>query len=491
MKSALIKLLIRNRRRRSPAEVRTRRRRRRSRERGVALIMVLGALTILAVMLAEFQDQTSAELGSALSHRDAVHAEYAARSAVNLSRLLIASEPTIRKALAPLFLLMKQGPPQIPVWEFADRVLGAFNNQEGTEAFKSLAGVDIQEGENLGFDGAGFDVRIIDEDSKINLNVAARGDAFSQARLAQQLIGLLTGPQYDPLFESRDSDGQFSNRQTICSAIVDWADPDQEGYPCDPHSGTAQQAGAEDSFYQLLKNPYVRKNAAFDSLEELHMVRGIGDDFWSTFIDPDPDKPEKRVVTVWGQGKINVNTANGQTILAVVCGAATPGTPVCADPTEAAKFLTAMTMVKGFTAGAPLFGSTKAFLNALKGRGMFGKVLEALQMKPVVLLSESELAKAITTESKVFSIYATGVVKIGKRETKVRVHSVVDFRGAPVVTQNSALGLLASLAPGAQPPPGQDPAAEEAKLPDGATESAIPSAFQPGPGGTVIYHRID
>ena len=243
MMKTLAQILIRARAPQSSVALRQRLRRRRSRQRGVALIMVLGALTILAVMLAEFQDETSAELGSALSHRDAVKAEYAARSAVNLSRLLIASEPTIRKAMAPLFLLMKQGPPQIPVWEFSDRVLGAFNNQEGTEAFKALAGVDIQEGENLGFDGAGFEVRVLDEDSKINLNVAARGDAFSQARLAQQLIGLLAGPQNDPLFENRDSDGQFSDRQTICGAIVDWVDSDQDAYVCDPPLGYRAAGG--------------------------------------------------------------------------------------------------------------------------------------------------------------------------------------------------------------------------------------------------------
>src|SRR5262245_35989302 len=105
----------------------------RRKRRGLALIMVLGALTVLTVLLADFQDETSAELGSALSARDALRAEYAARSAANLGRLLIASEPTIRKALAPLLMLIGGGaPPQIPVWEFADQVLGAFNDPSGT-----------------------------------------------------------------------------------------------------------------------------------------------------------------------------------------------------------------------------------------------------------------------------------------------------------------------------------------------------------------------
>ncbi|HEX9618909.1 MAG TPA: type II secretion system protein GspK, partial [Polyangiaceae bacterium] len=208
--------------------------------RGVALVMVLGALTLLTVMLTELQGESSAELGSALSERDGLKAEYAARSAVNLSRLLIAAEPTIRAAIAPLFLLQRQGPPQIPVWEFADQVLGAFNDAAGSERFTALSSVNLAEGRNLGLEGAGFEVTVVDEDSKINFNLPARGDAFSQARLAAQVMGLIGGLQYTPMFERRDADGSFSDRQAVCSAIIDWTDPDQDEYRCDTDSATAQ-----------------------------------------------------------------------------------------------------------------------------------------------------------------------------------------------------------------------------------------------------------
>jgi general secretion pathway protein K len=153
------------------ARVRARRQR-----RGVALILVLAALTVLTVMLTEVQDESSAEFGSALSARDALVAEYAAKSAVNLSRLLIAAEPTIRRSLTLVFALVG-GPRQIPVWAYADRILGAFNDQDGAESFAALAGVDPKLGKNLGFKGGGFELTIVDEDSKINFNVAARGDA--------------------------------------------------------------------------------------------------------------------------------------------------------------------------------------------------------------------------------------------------------------------------------------------------------------------------
>ncbi|HYP88946.1 MAG TPA: type II secretion system protein GspK, partial [Polyangiaceae bacterium] len=270
-----------------PLGPRARRLAARRQRRGVALIMVLTSLTILTVMLSEIQDESSAELGSALSARDAVAAEYAARSAVNLSRLLIAAEPTIRKTLTPFFMMMGSGAaPQIPVWEFTSRVMGAFNDEEGAEAFKTLGSFDLTKGKNLGMKGAGFDIKVVDEDSKINLNEASRGSAFGQQRVASQIIGLIGGLQNNPLFEGRDADGQFSDRQAVCASVIDWSDPDSEAYVCDPTNPTAQSAGAEDSFYERLTKPYSRKNAAFDSLDELHRLRGFSDDFWSTFIEP-------------------------------------------------------------------------------------------------------------------------------------------------------------------------------------------------------------
>lgn len=301
-------------------------------KRGVAVVLVLGALTILTVMLTDFQDEASAELGSALSARDSLKAEYAARSAIQLSRLLIASEPTIRKALGPILMLMGGGSaPQIPVWEFADQVLGAFNDVEGQAKFSALASVSLEKGKKLGMEGAGFEIDILDEDSKINLNSASR-DSLTQTRVAAELLGLMSAQQYEPLFTGRDGDGQYSDRMTICGAILDFIDFNQELATCDLRGVLGPSTGVEDSFYQLLDPPYLRKNAPLDSMEELRMVRGISDDYWSTFIDPDPDNPRKRTVTVWGQGKINVNSANAQTLLALVCGSTSPPAKVCTDP---------------------------------------------------------------------------------------------------------------------------------------------------------------
>src|SRR5580692_7276717 len=242
-----------------------RQRKKRAKERGIALIMVLGAIAVLTVMLAEFQDETSAEVASALADRDGVQAEYIARSAVNLGRLLVAIEPTIRQAISPLFALMKMKVPQLPVWEFSDRLLGAFNDQEARADFGSTLGLDLTLGKNLGMVGGRWQLVIVDEDAKIDANLGAANE-IAHIRLAKEIMALITPIQYDPLFLQRDEHGQFHDRLQTCSAIIDWADNDEQGFSCDfsnPNAPTS--SGVEDSSYGLLTKPLRRKNAPYDS----------------------------------------------------------------------------------------------------------------------------------------------------------------------------------------------------------------------------------
>jgi general secretion pathway protein K len=464
----------------APQRITAVRARRRRREGGVALIMVLGAIAIMIVMLAEFQDDAGAEFAAATASRDSVQAEYFARSAINLSRLLIAAEPTMRQAIMPLFMLMRRTPPQLPVWEYADRILGAFNDKEGGQDFIGLSGLDLSRGKNLGLQGGHYEVVIVDEDSKINVNMGASNE-IAHIRLARQLMGRMGPIQYSPLFDQRDSSGNYNDRFSTCSAIIDWADSDEQLYSCDLTAAPSSNA-AEDGWYQLLPKAYRRKNAPYDSLEELHMVRGVTDDFWSTFVDPDPSNPKKREMTVWGQGTLNVNTANPWTLFAIVCSGA-PKADLCTDPTQMQIFITGLTMAQAISMGAPLFGTTGDFIAIMKGQGVLGPLLTGLGLHPVAFPSESDFAKSISTESKVFSIYAIGVVKGYKRETRVRVHTVVDFRAAPSLANLTAAAATPSPTAGATPPTSTGQ----------STGAGQPIAFatQPSVGGQVLYFTIE
>ncbi len=464
---------------------------RRREKRGIALVLVLGAIAIMTVMLTEFQDEATGELSAALADRDALKGEYLAKSGINLARLLLASEKTVVRPALAMLSFGKSAPPQIPVWEFSDKILGAFNDKEASVDFAALTNTDPSQGKNLGIEGGRFAVDIVDEDSKVNVNVAARGDLITENRLALQLLALMGGDQYSPMFEQRDRDDNFTDRAAVCGAIIDWADADENMNQCDPRSATPVTQAAEDASYQLLKKPYFRKNAAYDSLDELHLVRGISDDFWATFVDPEPDKPKKRVMTVWGQGAVNVNTANAQTLLLLACAYATPGTKLCNDLTEMDKFIRGVGMAKIFLSGIPIFGSGQEFIKAMTGTGsgMVATILKGLQIEPVVFTSVTEASKATSAESSVFSIYADGIVNGYQRKTRVRIHTVVDFRTAPAPGASPLTALTPSLDGGAAaaPPVG----AFGAGTASGGSANDLAQILAPNPGGTIIYYRME
>ncbi len=73
-------------------------------EEGVALIMAITTVAILAVMLADMHETTGTAFAVSTSQRDAVQAEYMAKSALSLTRLMIGKEPEIRRFVDPLYL---------------------------------------------------------------------------------------------------------------------------------------------------------------------------------------------------------------------------------------------------------------------------------------------------------------------------------------------------------------------------------------------------
>ena len=330
--------------------------------------------------------------------------------------------------------------------------------------------------------------------------------------MRSKLLGLIGPPQYDRLFEGRDNEGNFNERPTICSAIIDWTDTDTTTDSClSTSQAQGTEGGAEDSFYQMLKKPYERKNAALDSLEELHRVRGVSDDFWATFVDPDPDDAASRIVTIWGSDKLNVNTSNAVATLAAVCAAVPVGqtTPVCNDMVIRAKAVSMMEMFRQLSAGIPVFHSVNQFISILKpsasaaaagsaspapaasGLGGLGSLmsgppsLEMMGIPPIPTLVDALLQKTLGVQSQVFSIYATGLVKSGRRETRTRIHTVVDLRGAPppgTMPQYMIEQLLGTS-------PSATAAAPAATASASTSASSLPTG--PQPDGNIVYYRFN
>jgi general secretion pathway protein K len=93
------------------------------------------------------------------------------------------------------------------------------------------------------------DIRIMSEAGKLNINLV------SEATL-RKIIGQL------------GLEGEA--RDVVVDSILDWRDPDD----------FSRLNGAENDYYQSLKEPYYSKNGNLDSIEELLLVRGVTPDLY-------------------------------------------------------------------------------------------------------------------------------------------------------------------------------------------------------------------
>ena len=84
----------------------------------------------------------------------------------------------------------------------------------------------------------------------------------------------------------------------IADSILDWRDDD----------ATPQSLGAEDFYYQGLELSYESKDAPFEVLAELLLVKGVTAEVFQG-LEP--------FVTIYTDGKVNVNTAPREVLLAL------------------------------------------------------------------------------------------------------------------------------------------------------------------------------
>jgi general secretion pathway protein K len=408
------------------------------------LVLVIVSIAIMAVFVADLIENTSGELHVATSQRDRLKAEYLAKSGVNLTRLLIAAEPAIRQVVAaPYQMLIGRRPPQLNVWDFADTLLAPFSNFEDAKAMGAESGIDFNVMGGVKETGGTFETVTVPENSKINLNspLFFAGDD-GRTSTAMQLFALLGGYQspespFDPMFSALDPDGHYTTRLDIVSSVIDWWDQDQERTVFDPGSAKVNTGGSEDDIYSQLRDPYAIKNAPFDSLDELRMVRGIGDDFWSSFVETDPDDPRSRKVTIYASGAVNVNLASPEVLLARLCSfAAQQQQPLCNQPTQVMAFTELFRTARAMLP-IPLFSTPDDFLNfvsatptqgidlyaALKGLLGEGSLLMAWQ--PLVMTPEQrkQLGAKFLTDASIFTVQSIG--HVGR--SAVKMTAVVNF----------------------------------------------------------------
>lgn len=124
---------------------------------------------------------------------------------------------------------------------------------------------------------------ILDEERKININKA-------DLPLLERFFKVCLG--------SSDMEAQ-----ELAAAIVDWRDTDS--------MLSIPLGSAEDAYYIGLNHPYKCKDADFDSLDELLLVKGITPEIFARIRD---------YLTVYTDGLVNVNTASREVLLALGIG---------------------------------------------------------------------------------------------------------------------------------------------------------------------------
>lgn len=406
---------------------------------GIALVLAMTSVAVLAVLLSDMHEGTSTSFAIATSERDALKAELLARSGIDLTRMLMGAEPAIRTTVAPIFqMLIGRAPPQLPLWKYANQLLVPFCDYDNSRDGLSAAGIDFSSTQGLGNIGGSCDVIGGAENGKTNVNMPLnlQGDEARKSE-AMQLFSLMGGYQspspFDPIFDRQDADGQYNTRLDIVSSMIDWWDYDQERTSFDPGALTITSSGAEDEIYRHYRDPYVTKNAPFDSVEEARLVRGVTDDWWATFAQTDPDDPTRDNITVYGSGGVNPNEAVPVVLLARVCSFVSDQ-PLCTDPMEAAKFIQLLSTVRSIMP-IPFFTQSADFVNFIEGRGgpqdlypmlvgMLGPE-NPLVFRPVTVPQAQRAAftSAFVTQARILTLRGSG--DVGRAHVGIR--TVINF----------------------------------------------------------------
>jgi general secretion pathway protein K len=183
---------------------------------GVALLMVLWALTILSAIVLSFSLMARTEAYSSASFRATVANRFLAEAGVE------------RGIIEILYRNANKGQ-QTTVPEGGEMV-----QIDGT-----VYSGKIETGQ--------YTFRIMDESGRIPLNALTDSNGVI-------LKNLLTNMGY-----------QEEDAETVVDSILDWRDEDE----------LRRLHGAESEYYMSLPNPYKAKNGPFDAVEELLLVKGV------------------------------------------------------------------------------------------------------------------------------------------------------------------------------------------------------------------------
>ncbi|MGB9499672.1 MAG: general secretion pathway protein GspK [Dissulfuribacterales bacterium] len=197
--------------------------------KGVALLMVLWVLMLLTVIVSEFCYSMRTRVNITRNFKESTQAYYIAVAGFNHAVVEIIKQVNTPRKIASV----------------------DYDTNEDEEKIDWRVNTDIAA---TVFGNGEYTVRIDNDSGKININQADKG----------LLHLMLNGFELD----EREKD-------VIVDSILDWKDADSNH----------RINGAEDQYYQSLPDPYKCRNADFDSIEELLLVKGVTPDIYYGGLD--------------------------------------------------------------------------------------------------------------------------------------------------------------------------------------------------------------
>ena len=208
-------------------------------ENGIALFMVLWVLTLLSVIVGEFCYAMRTEVNVTRNFKEQTEAYYIALGGVNRAISELVRNEFIPEKINEGESKVSGGSAFGPVDPFADNE----KPDEEVEAERPRWKINSQiPAVPLG--RGYFEVMLGNESGKVDINKA--GETLLKAML-------------------ENLDIEQTEKDIIVDSILDWRDEN------DLH----RLNGAEDNYYRSLPEPYECKDADFDTVDELLVVRGV------------------------------------------------------------------------------------------------------------------------------------------------------------------------------------------------------------------------
>ncbi len=312
-------------------------------QRGVALLIVVVSIAILATVAAEFAYSSRVDLELATHERDALRAEYLARSGLGMARLLLQFQKQLDVSMQTLTSSipgLAGSSFNLQLWRMAHvdcQTLGRFLPDGADAGFgapkKKSADPRAGDGQMSGLGTPFIDYGsfrgcygsiIEDEEAKLNVNqLDSLLTAGAGGAAVQRLYLLLTDKRFEFVFDKEDANNVKITATDALINIKDWADSD-DLVSALAVSATGAQVSAgfadEPGLYSKYLPRYRPKNASMDSLDELYFVHGIGDRFMAAF-------GERLTVYPDVNALLNVNTDDPIVLALAIRTAADPAKP--------------------------------------------------------------------------------------------------------------------------------------------------------------------